>query len=90
MILVLHIISALASVAAATYVLVSPSKNGLKLNYGLLAATLASGTYMVATMSVHILQTCMSGLLYVGLVSVLLFAASRRLAAATEEISKRR
>lgn len=82
MILVLHIISALASVAAATFVLFSPSKNGLKLNYGLLAATLATGTFMVATMSVHILQTCMSGLLYVGFVGALLFAANRRLASA--------
>lgn len=81
MILVLHIAVALASMAAATYVLFNPSKTGLRINYGLLAGTLASGTYMVATMSVHILQTCMSGLLYVGVVSALLFAANRRLAA---------
>jgi hypothetical protein len=89
MILVLHIAVALASMAAATYVLFNPSKTGLRLNYGLLAGTLASGTYMVATLPVHILQTCMSGLLYVGFVSVLLFVASRRLAAAHDD-SKRR
>lgn len=89
MILVLHIAVAIASMAAATFVLFNPSKNGLKLNYGLLAATLASGTYMVATMSVHILQTCMSGLLYVGVVSALLYAANRRLATVRETSQRR-
>lgn len=80
MVLVLHILVALASVACATYVFFSPSRKGLRFNYGLVMATVATGTYMVATQPVHILQTCLSGLLYTGFVSALLLLASRRLA----------
>jgi hypothetical protein len=81
MILTLHILIALASVAFATYVLFNPSRAGLRANYTLVAATIATGTFMVATQPVHMLQACLSGLLYTGFVGIALLAASRRLAA---------
>ncbi len=68
MILVAHITLALASLLLTAYLCLTPSKTGLHLSYGLVAMTLVTGTYMVATMPVQILSTCISGLLYLAVV----------------------
>ncbi|HEU4913798.1 MAG TPA: hypothetical protein VFT16_00120 [Candidatus Saccharimonadales bacterium] len=81
MILVIHITAALASIGSAAYVFFDPSRKSLLFNYGLVMATAATGMYMIVTQPVHILQTCLSGILYIGFVSTVLLLASRRLAA---------
>jgi hypothetical protein len=80
MILLFHISIALASVAYTTYIFFAPSEAKLKASYALVTLTLASGTYLVWSTHAQILQACMSGLAYVGAVSIGLVAVRRKLA----------
>lgn len=70
MILVLHIVIAISSFACATYLLVRPSKRMFTVHYSLIAATLASGTYIVFSTRAPMLSACMSGLAYTAFVSL--------------------
>ncbi len=83
MILLIHISIALASVAYATYAFFSPSKTKLRVSYGLVAATIITGTYLVAISPAHMIQACTSGLIYIGVVSVAIVSAQRKLADAS-------
>jgi hypothetical protein len=80
MILGAHIFIALASVAYTTYLFFAPSQSRLNVSYGLTAATLLSGTYLVVSRGTHILESCVLGLLYIGAVSVVIASARRELA----------
>lgn len=80
MLLVIHISSALASVAYATYLFVRPSGRKFAVNYGLIAATIASGTWLVVATHAPVLSSCMTGLLYVGVVTTATVAARYKLA----------
>jgi hypothetical protein len=81
MIVLIHVLIALASVAYTTYAFFKPAKSALYTSYSLVAATLLSGSYLVASNPpVHMLQTCTTGLLYVGAVTVGLVAVHRKLA----------
>ena len=88
MILMLHILIALSSVGYTTYLLITPSAAGLRRAYALVGLTLASGLYLVATTPGHILQTCLTGLVYVGAVTAGLAAARHKLAAAKVTVSR--
>ncbi|MBX4197434.1 hypothetical protein KW801_02665 [Candidatus Saccharibacteria bacterium] len=79
MLLVAHIIIALGSIAASTASLIAPSLNRLRLSYGLVAATLASGTYLVISTHAQILSSCITGLAYTGLVLSLITVARYKL-----------
>lgn len=80
MILLLHITIALASVGLTTYAFFNPSQTKLRTAYGLVALTLISGTALVAVSQAHILQACVSGLIYVGAVSLGLVGVRYKLA----------
>lgn len=80
MLLLIHIIIALSSVAASAYALIAPSKNKVNVTYGLTAATVASGTLLVITTHAPILASCMSGLLFVAVALSGTFVARYRLA----------
>lgn len=60
--------------------LLSPSLSRIRLSYGLVLATVASGTAIVIREHLSILSVCLSGLLYVGFTVSGLIAARRRLA----------
>ena len=79
MLLVIHVGVALASLVYTGYVYFSPSKAKLYGAYGLVAATLASGTALVVAVHAPLLSVCMTGLLYLGIVSVGIIAAHRKL-----------
>jgi hypothetical protein len=79
MILITHILIALLSVAAATYIIFKPSKNSLYATYALIASTLVTGTFLVISSSAHVLQSCLTGLVYVSIVSVGVVAAHVKL-----------
>jgi cytochrome b subunit of formate dehydrogenase len=70
MILILHIVIAITGIIQTSYILVAPSKKGLRLSYALLALTLGSGTFLVVSTGTHILQACTMGLLYTGFVTL--------------------
>jgi hypothetical protein len=79
--LLFHILIALSSLAYATYAVVAPSQTKLNGTYGLLAATLVTGTYLAVSSPVHILQTCMTGLAYCGVMVVGITSTRMRLSA---------
>ena len=83
MVLLIHIIVALSSLAVSTASYVRPAKQLLQTSYALIGLTLASGTYLVLSTSAHLLQSCVTGLVYVGAVSVIVVGARRKLAAET-------
>ncbi|MES2971778.1 MAG: hypothetical protein V4702_05650 [Patescibacteria group bacterium] len=82
MLVLVHVIIALSSVAYTTYLFLRPSKSKLQISYGLVVATLASGTYLVFVTRNNILQACITGLIYVGAVSVGIVLAQRKLTSA--------
>ncbi len=57
-----------------------PTKFRLQISYLLTALTLVTGTYLVLIKPVHILSTCIMGLVYVGFVSAAIISARHKLA----------
>ncbi len=80
MILLMHILIALSSIVASGVAALAPTRIKLSLTYGLIGATLASGTYLVVSHPVHLTRTCLTGLVYLGVVMVGTLAAERSLA----------
>ena len=80
MLLLLHVVIALTSLAYTGYLVFSPSKRGVHISYGLVAATLGSGTVLIATTKGHMLEACMMGLFYLGLVTFGIVSVQRKLA----------
>ena len=80
MLVALHVGIVLASLIYTGYVYLSPSKAKIYGAYGLVAATLASGTALTISTHAPLLSVCMTGLLYLGIVIAGILAAYRRLA----------
>jgi hypothetical protein len=80
MLVLLHVLIALASVGFTTYLFLSPTRTKLTVSYSLVGLTLASGTYLVVSTKAHVLQACLSGLVYIGVVSAAIIAARNKLA----------
>ena len=76
--MLIHIIIALGSVAWTTYLNFTPTRRNFYAAYGLIAATLASGTYLVVSTHSPLLSSCMTGLVYLGIMLGGIFAASRK------------
>jgi hypothetical protein len=64
MIVLLHVLIALSSIGLASYTFFKPSLNKLLTSYGMMVATVASGTYLLVVLQADILRTCLSGLFY--------------------------
>lgn len=79
MIFLLHIAIAVSSVAFAGLTLASPSKKKINYSYGLVALTLTSGTWLVVSSGAHILQACITGLIYVSIVIAGIHLAQQKL-----------
>ncbi len=83
MILLTHILIAIASILYTTYVVVSPTRTKIRTSYGLVTLTLISGTYLIISSHAALLQACLSGLLYTCTITVALAFARNKLASAT-------
>lgn len=79
MILVAHIVIALASIAYTTYLYFRPSQKGLKIAYGMAAATLGSGTWLVVSTHSSLLSSCITGVLYLVAVATGMVLSARKL-----------
>lgn len=79
MLLITHILIALTSVAWTSYVMVSPSRPKISGSWAMVAATLITGTALVVSSSQHILQACITGLIYTAVVTTGIVIAQRRL-----------
>lgn len=80
MALLIHIIIALSSIAFTTLLFVAPSHVKFRVNYSLIGLTLATGTFLVVSDNTAILKACLSGLLYVSLVTLGTIAARYKFA----------
>ncbi|HET8884262.1 MAG TPA: hypothetical protein VFM68_02220 [Candidatus Saccharimonadales bacterium] len=79
MVLLIHIIIAISSVAYTTLLLIQPSHTKLRVSYALVAATLASGTYLTILNPAQMLHTCMAGLVYASLVTTGIMIARHKM-----------
>ncbi len=79
MLLLLHIIIALSSLAYASLLLLRPSHEKMNMSRNLVIATIASGTALVFVQPSHIVQACVSGLTYISIVLVIMAAARYKL-----------
>lgn len=89
MIVLIHIIIALASIGIASLTFFKPSMKRLVVSYGFIVATVASGTYLLVAAQADILHTCLSGLLYVTVVSIVTIAThvkARKLATSNDSL----
>lgn len=82
MILLLHIAIAVASLLLAAYSLFSPSRAKLFLNYGMIAATLGTGGYLIVMSPAHMTQGCAVGLFYTLIMIAASVALRRKIAQA--------
>jgi hypothetical protein len=80
MAILIHVVIAVSSVLYSSIVLLSPNEKKLKASYGLVAATVASGTYLIISMPSHLVSACFSGLTYLAVVMTLTLASHYRLA----------
>lgn len=74
----IHIIIAVLSVGVSSVVFFKPSIKKLVLSYGLVVATVASGTYLLMLNPSNMLHTCLSGLFYVTVVTIITIATHMR------------
>jgi hypothetical protein len=78
MVILLHVIAALSSIALSGYSVIRPQKSRIRLSYILVGFTLGSGTYLIVSQHARMLQTCISGLVYLAFnFSCLTFAVHR-------------
>lgn len=68
MILPLHIAVALASVIYTAYLYYSPTQPKFRVTYVLVGLTVASGTILVLSNPAHMVQACISGLVYLAII----------------------
>ena len=80
MLILIHVILALSSIVSSSYSFIRPSKAKLNLTYGLAVGTLASGSYLVISTSSGLVSACVTGLIYLGIVSLGILGAQRKLA----------
>lgn len=77
--LVIHIVIALISVVFSTYLYFSPTRTKLHASWTLVGLTVATGTYLIVFSHAAMLRTCMTGLLYVGVMTAIILAARQKL-----------
>lgn len=81
MMIFLHVLIALSSIALSSITAVMPSKRKLYASSLLVALTLATGAYLVVAMHAPLLRTCMTGLAYLGVAVGGMVVGARRLVA---------
>lgn len=85
MILLTHIIIAVSSVLYTAFILISPTKEKIQISGRMVTATIASGTVLVVSTQANMVQSCITGLLYTGVMFFALAVARWRLAEETEK-----
>ncbi|HEX7041739.1 MAG TPA: hypothetical protein VF189_00675 [Patescibacteria group bacterium] len=78
--LVIHILIALSSLVFSGITFLVPTLKKLYFSYTLVGLTIVSGTYLIISKPAHMLTVCFEGLLYIGVVSIALLFANKKLA----------
>jgi hypothetical protein len=89
MVLLLHIAIALLSIIYTAYVYFAPSRGKLRGSYALAALTVATGTWLIIANPAHMVQSCITGLLYLGVIFYGIHLASNKLAVQRQESDER-
>ena len=79
MMLYTHIAIAMGSLIYSGFVFFAPTARRIAITYVWVALTVATGTYLVFSKPAHILQTCMSGLIYLSITLFGIALARRKL-----------
>lgn len=82
--LILHIIIAISTVGASGFSLIKPTSNKIRLSYLLTIMTFITGGYLVVVKPSHLVSSCITGLIFLGVVGTLLFMANKRFAKSEE------
>lgn len=80
MVIILHILIAFISIFYTGYTYLFPSVRKLFASYCLVFATLISGSYLLIIRPTHMAQTCITGLIYLGFVTIGITKAHKKLA----------
>ncbi|MDB5167584.1 MAG: hypothetical protein JWN26_729 [Candidatus Saccharibacteria bacterium] len=79
MVILIHVIIALTSIVIASLAFLRPTMKKLLVSYGFIFATIATGSYLLVTIPSHILESCLTGLFYLTVVSMATIATHVRL-----------
>ena len=78
MVLLIHILIAISSIGIATLTYFKPTTKRIGTSYGFIIATVASGTALLIMNPANLIHTCLSGLFYVTIVSIVTIATHYR------------
>lgn len=79
MILLIHIASAITSLAVAGWLYFRPSNAKLQATYGLTGAMLLTGFYLIASEPAHMVQSCITGISFLAAISYGIVAGRNKL-----------
>ena len=79
MLLILHIAIALSSLVTTGLAFFAPTNLKLRASYALVGLTVATGTVLIVTRPAHMVQSCTTGLVYLGLVFTSIILARQKL-----------
>jgi hypothetical protein len=80
MAILLHVLIAFSSLVYTGLTFLQPSKCKLFVSYIFVVLTLGTGFGLVVAKPLHMVESCMVGLIYLGTVSIGMFFARRKLA----------
>ncbi|MES2631067.1 MAG: hypothetical protein V4611_03855 [Patescibacteria group bacterium] len=84
-ILLIHIIIAISSLVVASIVFFKPSIKKIGISYGFIVGTVASGTALLIANPSNLLHTCLSGLFYLTIVTLITIATHVRVRKLAEQ-----
>lgn len=80
MLILIHVVLALTALGISAYNVFKPVISRLKTSYALAGGTLASGVLLIVINHASILRTCVSGIVFFGVVTAMNELARQRLA----------
>lgn len=80
MVLIIHITIAILGIFQSTALFFSPTNFKYKISYSLIGLTFLSGTYLAFESNTSLVRSCSSGLVYLSLVSMLIYFSKLKLA----------
>lgn len=80
MMLITHILIAVASIGLASFAYFRPSAVVLNATYASIALTLGTGTFLIVMSPAHMVQACVTGIAYLVVVGAIALAARAKFA----------
>lgn len=84
--IMLHIVIAVTSLIVSVLGVMRPSRQSVRVSYGLIVATVASGVLLAVVDQAQLLHVCMSGFTYLLFASILTFIMRHRVEKSIENI----